>query len=169
MDKLDFTTAAKILFTGPPKEKKFGIDFHLVQLFFACMPSLAVYLVAQYARSEMRKMDAELEKKKHEKDEKAKEIELNVAQEKEAEGNQELLEVKVRLDKLEAAVKEIVIESKKESDSSITKKQENYGEKKQVGPTVSENNSASTKSGNKEQLIKKESVEKDTKLERRKD
>ena len=77
--------------------------------------------------------------------------------------------MKVRLDKLEAAVKEIVIESKKESDSSITKKQENYGEKKQVGPTVSENNSASTKSGNKEQLIKKESVEKDTKLERRKD
>lgn len=24
LDKLDFTTAAKILFTGPPKEKKFG-------------------------------------------------------------------------------------------------------------------------------------------------
>uniref|UniRef100_A0A7N2LN91 Uncharacterized protein n=1 Tax=Quercus lobata TaxID=97700 RepID=A0A7N2LN91_QUELO len=34
------------------------IDFHLVQLFFACMPSLAVYLVAQYARYDMRKMEA---------------------------------------------------------------------------------------------------------------
>ncbi|KAI8544222.1 hypothetical protein RHMOL_Rhmol08G0279100 [Rhododendron molle] len=34
------------------------IDFHLVQFFFACMPSLAVYLVAQYARYEMRRMEA---------------------------------------------------------------------------------------------------------------
>ncbi|KAK4590131.1 hypothetical protein RGQ29_020616 [Quercus rubra] len=49
--QLDFVTAAKnkMLFTGPPKKKLFGIDFHLVQLFFACMPSLAIYLVAQYA------------------------------------------------------------------------------------------------------------------------
>ncbi|PIN18666.1 hypothetical protein CDL12_08654 [Handroanthus impetiginosus] len=58
LDNLDFMKAAKILFSDPPKKKKFGLDFHLVQLFFVCLPSLAVYLVAQYARSEMRKMDA---------------------------------------------------------------------------------------------------------------
>lgn len=67
LDKLDFMTAAKILFTTPPKKKKFGIDFHLVQFFFACMPSLAVYLVAQYARYEMRRMEAELEAKRKQK------------------------------------------------------------------------------------------------------
>ncbi|CAA6672267.1 unnamed protein product [Spirodela intermedia] len=55
---LDFTTAARILFTAAPDKKKFGFDFHLVQLFFACMPSLAVYLVAQYARYEIRRMEA---------------------------------------------------------------------------------------------------------------
>ncbi|KAJ6934276.1 hypothetical protein NC651_009345 [Populus alba x Populus x berolinensis] len=58
LDNLDFMKAAKILFSDPPKKKKFGIDFHLVQLFFTCLPSLAVYLVAQYARHEMKKMDA---------------------------------------------------------------------------------------------------------------
>ncbi|KAK9152758.1 hypothetical protein Sjap_000238 [Stephania japonica] len=58
LENLDFITATKILFTEPPKKKKFGLDFHLVQLFFACMPSLAVYLVAQYARYEIRKMEA---------------------------------------------------------------------------------------------------------------
>ncbi|KAJ6961683.1 hypothetical protein NC652_000581 [Populus alba x Populus x berolinensis] len=47
LDNLDFMKAAKILFTDPPKKKKFGLDFHLVQLFFTCLPSLAVYLVAQ--------------------------------------------------------------------------------------------------------------------------
>ncbi|XP_047942579.1 uncharacterized protein LOC125189336 [Salvia hispanica] len=50
LEDLDFVKAAKILFSDPPKKKKFGLDFHLVQLFFACLPSLAVYLVAQYAR-----------------------------------------------------------------------------------------------------------------------
>ncbi|KAH9310660.1 hypothetical protein KI387_025695, partial [Taxus chinensis] len=57
-DKLDFITASKILFSPPSKPKKFGFDFHLVQFFFACMPSLAVYLVAQYARYDIRKMEA---------------------------------------------------------------------------------------------------------------
>ncbi|XP_077250231.1 uncharacterized protein LOC143889769 isoform X4 [Tasmannia lanceolata] len=57
LEKLDFMTAAKMLFTKPPKEKKFGLDFHLVQLFFVCMPSLAVYLVAQYARYEIKRME----------------------------------------------------------------------------------------------------------------
>ncbi|XP_031286578.1 histone-lysine N-methyltransferase, H3 lysine-79 specific [Pistacia vera] len=136
LDKLDFMTAAKMLFTEPPKKKKFGIDFHLVQLFFACMPSLAVYLVAQYARYEMRRMEAELEqkkeqeeKKKREEEEKAKELELKEAEEK-AKSNPELLEVKTRLGKLEEAVKEIVVESKKQSSGSITKDLEDGGEKK---------------------------------------
>ncbi|KAH9715729.1 F23A5.5 [Citrus sinensis] len=139
LDKLDFTTAAKILFTYPPKKKKFGIDFHLVQLFFVCMPSLAVYLVAQYARYEMRRMEAELEqkkavedKKKQEEEEKAKELELKEAEEK-AKSNPELLEVKRRLGKLEEAVNEIVekkhpvkseasdTQSASESSSSVAK------------------------------------------------
>ncbi|XP_073317583.1 uncharacterized protein [Primulina huaijiensis] len=40
LNNLDFMTAAKILFTDPPKMKKFGLDFHLVQFFFVCLPSL---------------------------------------------------------------------------------------------------------------------------------
>ncbi|XP_011020634.1 PREDICTED: uncharacterized protein LOC105122939 [Populus euphratica] len=122
LDNLDFMKAAKILFSDPPKKKKFGIDFHLVQLFFTCLPSLAVYLVAQYARHEMKKMDAELEKKKKEEEEKAKEEELKAIEEK-AQSESELLEVKERLGKLEEVVKEIAVESKKQSGGSVTKTQ----------------------------------------------
>ncbi|XVF24686.1 hypothetical protein REPUB_Repub13aG0148600 [Reevesia pubescens] len=145
VDNLDFMTAAKILFTHPPKKKKFGIDFHMVQLFFACMPSLAVYLVAQYARYEMRKMEAELEekkkqeeeakrkqeeeeeeeKKKQEEEEKAKETKQIAIEDKKGGSDPELLEVKVRLGKLEEAVKEIVVESKKQSAGHGTKSQQN--------------------------------------------
>ncbi|THU71848.1 hypothetical protein C4D60_Mb04t05850 [Musa balbisiana] len=84
LENLDFMTAAKILFTNPPKRKKFGLDFHLVQLFFACLPSLAVYLVAQYARYEIRRMEAELEdkKKQDEEKQKAKEAEMSNDEEK---------------------------------------------------------------------------------------
>ncbi|KAF5741769.1 hypothetical protein HS088_TW10G00775 [Tripterygium wilfordii] len=130
LDNLDFMTASKILFTDPPKKKKFGIDFHLVQLFFACLPSFAVYLVAQYARHEMRKMDAELEKKKKKEEEKAKEMELNAAKEEEARSDSKLLEVKVRLDKLEEVVKKIAVETKKQLRDSTTKNQKDGGEKK---------------------------------------
>lgn len=112
LDKLDFIKAAKILFTHPPKNKKFGLDFHLVQLFFVCMPSLAVYLVAQYARYEMRRMDAELEVKKKEAEEKAKEKEEAAAKEKEGQSDSELLEVKERLHALEKTVNEIAAETK---------------------------------------------------------
>ncbi|XP_022714744.1 protein MNN4-like isoform X1 [Durio zibethinus] len=138
LENLDFMTAAKILFTHPPKKKKFGIDFHLVQLFFACMPSLAVYLVAQYARYEMRKMEVELEEKKKQEEEEAKrkQEEDKKKQEEEETAKQmeqiatdpELLEVKVRLGKLEEAVKEIVVESKKQSAGSISKSQQNASE-----------------------------------------
>ncbi|CAI9778271.1 unnamed protein product [Fraxinus pennsylvanica] len=110
-------TAAKILFTDQSKKKKFGLDFHLVQLFFVCLPSLAVYLVAQYARSEMKKMDAELElKKQAEFEAQAKEMELKKAKERAA--DPVLREVKERLNKLEETVKEIVIESKKQSNDA---------------------------------------------------
>ncbi|KAL7152579.1 hypothetical protein ABFS83_04G107300 [Erythranthe nasuta] len=121
LENLDFMTAAKILFSGTPNKKEFGLDFHLVQLFFVCLPSLAVYLVAQYARSEMKKMDAELERKKQaEFEAQAKEMELKAAEEKAAAAsNPELLEVKERLDKLEITVKEIALESKKQTSNAI--------------------------------------------------
>lgn len=132
LENLNFMTAAKILFTTPPKNKKFGLDFHLVQLFFACLPSLAVYLVAQYARSEMRRMDAELEvKKKAEEEAKAKE---KAAEEQEMASDPQLLEVKVRLDKLEETVKEIVVESKKKSADPRDSGQVDDGGRKQ--PTM---------------------------------
>ncbi|KAF3450954.1 hypothetical protein FNV43_RR07043 [Rhamnella rubrinervis] len=143
LDKLDFMTAAKILFNGPPKKKKFGIDFHLVQLFFVCMPSLAVYLVAQYARYEMRRMEEELEqKKKKEEEEKAKEVELTANDEKEAGSIPELLEVKERLDKLEETVKEIVVVSKKQSGSALVKDQDVGNEKKHVATAEANNRGA---------------------------
>ncbi|KAI3521175.1 hypothetical protein L1887_10636 [Cichorium endivia] len=122
LDKLDFMTAAKILFTTPPKQKKFGLDFHLVQLFFVCLPSLAVYLVAQYARHEMKKMDVELERRQIEEAKKMKEKEGEVLK-----SNPQLLEVKERLDSLEKTVKEIVMESK--NQRSIKVSDDNEGEK----------------------------------------
>nr|XP_010927517.1 uncharacterized protein LOC105049541 isoform X1 [Elaeis guineensis]XP_019707615.1 uncharacterized protein LOC105049541 isoform X1 [Elaeis guineensis]XP_029121766.1 uncharacterized protein LOC105049541 isoform X1 [Elaeis guineensis]XP_029121767.1 uncharacterized protein LOC105049541 isoform X1 [Elaeis guineensis] len=140
LQNLDFMTAAKILFTTPPKRKKFGVgvrvrilrlldrlvgcrlDFHLVQLFFVCMPSLAVYLVAQYARYEIRRMEAEVElkKKQAEEEEKAKEAEVSSVEE---EPDSELSKVKVRLDALEEAVKGIVDEKRKISESNLSKDQ----------------------------------------------
>ncbi|EXB50401.1 hypothetical protein L484_013493 [Morus notabilis] len=152
LDNLDFTAAAKILFTHPPKKRKFGIDFHLVQLFFALMPSFAVYLVAQYARYEMRKMEEELEqkKKKEEEEEKAKELELKATQEKEAESVPELLEVKTRLEKLEETLKEIVIESKKQSSTGVVKEQQNGNEKKHLAAETSSRDSRSESNESKE-------------------
>ncbi|XP_045797793.1 protein PXR1-like [Trifolium pratense] len=124
LENLDMITAAKILFTDPPKKKKFGFDFHLVQFFFACMPSLAVYLVAQYARNEIRRMEGEVEEKKKKKEEeeakeREKELELNPPEENEAKSDAQLSEVKERLDKLEEIVKEIAVVTKKQSSSNI--------------------------------------------------
>ncbi|KAL3528949.1 hypothetical protein ACH5RR_008271 [Cinchona calisaya] len=143
LENLDFMTATKILFTTPPKKKKFGIDFHLVQLFFACMPSLAVYLVALYARSEMRRMEAELEvKKKAEEEAKAKELELKAAEEQEMTSDPQLLAVNVRLDKLEETIKEIVVESKKKSSDSRDDTRVDNSERKQ--PAMVKPNTGST-------------------------
>ncbi|XP_021722684.1 uncharacterized protein LOC110690160 [Chenopodium quinoa] len=134
LDNLNFTKAAKILFSTPHKKKNFGLDFHLVQLFFALMPSLAVYLVAQYARYDMRKMEAELElKKKAEEEQKAKEMEAAAAEEKEAESTSpELLKVKERLEALEETLKEIVVETKKRPSEEKSKNADQYQER--VGP-----------------------------------
>ncbi|XP_074375665.1 uncharacterized protein LOC141717472 isoform X3 [Apium graveolens] len=136
LDNLDFMTAAKIAFSAP--KKKFGLDFHLVQLFFVCLPSLAVYLTAQYARYEIRRMEGELEvKKKAEEEAKEKELLLKAAEEQESKSDPELREVKARLGKLEEAIKEIVVTgSKKELDSTVTKKQDGDGTKQ---PPVASN------------------------------
>ncbi|KAF8393071.1 hypothetical protein HHK36_021312 [Tetracentron sinense] len=158
LEKLDFMTAAKILFTTPPKKKQFGIDFHLVQLFFACMPSLAVYLVAQYARYEIRRMEAVMKtfclcfddsvtktpyqevelKKKQSEEEKAKEMESNAADETGGGSDLELLKVKVRLEALEEAVKGIVVEPKKLSSGDLIKNGEE-GSKREHPATIGSN------------------------------
>ncbi|KAM6602344.1 hypothetical protein CsatA_021953 [Cannabis sativa] len=149
LDNLDFMTAAKILFTEPPKKKKFGyflLDFHLVQLFFVLMPSLAVYLVAQYARYEIRRMEQELEQKKKKEDEKkAKELELKAIEEKET-GNPELREVKTRLDKLEESLKKIVVESKQPSSSEGLKNNERDDERKDTAETEASSGKSTSES-----------------------
>lgn len=102
----DWKTAANILFTVPPKRKEFGLDFHLVQLFFVCMPSLAVYLVAMYARREIKRMEAEAEEKRKKKDEVEKQKQLEADSVKE-DADSKLATMLVRLDALEGVVKEI--------------------------------------------------------------
>ncbi|KAG2254886.1 hypothetical protein Bca52824_085022 [Brassica carinata] len=121
LDKLDFVTAAKILFTEPPKKNKFGLDWHVVQFIIVCLPSLAVYLVAQYARRKMKIMDAELgEKKRKEEEKKEKEEADKKALEEEAatKSQDELMEMKQRLGKIEETIKEIVLETKKPSGNA---------------------------------------------------
>ncbi|KAJ6834253.1 uncharacterized protein M6B38_336420 [Iris pallida] len=119
---LDFSTATKILFTTPPKNKKFGLDFHLVQLFFVCLPSLGVYLVAQYARYEMRRMEAEAEKKKKQAEEEEKARKAELAPHEEGTSDAELSKVLVRLGALEEVVREIVEEKKITPHPDLSKK-----------------------------------------------
>ncbi|KAK8476508.1 hypothetical protein V6N11_061832, partial [Hibiscus sabdariffa] len=131
------------------------IDFHLVQLFFACLPSLAVYLVAQYARYEMRKMEAELEEKKKQEEAKSKqEEEERDKEEEQIATDPELSEVKVRLGKLEEAIKEIAAESKKQSTPNVTKTQKNASE---LGEDRSKSESSSSVVQDK--VTKQKSVE----------
>ncbi|CAO2163691.1 unnamed protein product [Urochloa humidicola] len=119
----DWKTAANILFTVPPKRKEFGLDFHLVQLFFVCMPSLAVYLVAQYARREIKRMEAEAEekRKKDEELEKQKQLEEESAKEN---TDSKLSKVLDRLDTLEGVVKEIVDNKMKVPSADLHTKEE---------------------------------------------
>ncbi|XP_015695817.2 uncharacterized protein LOC102707514 [Oryza brachyantha] len=119
----DFFRALDIMRSVPPKRKEFGLDFHLVQLFFVCLPSLAVYLVALYARSEMKRMDAEAEEKrrKREKQEKEKQIEADSIKD---DTDSKLSEVLVRLDTLEGVVNEIVDDKRKGSAHGSSNKEE---------------------------------------------
>ncbi|KAI3831261.1 hypothetical protein MKX03_034047 [Papaver bracteatum] len=156
LENLDFMTAAKMLFTDPSKKKEFGLDFHLVQFFFCCLPSVAVYMVAQYARYEIRRMEeeAEAKKKKDEREEKAKGLEVNASKEsEEAESTGELLKVKDRLEALEEALKEIVLEKKKLSSHSSEKS--NKPEKVERIKSISENKLKDTNAeGNSDQQSK---------------
>ncbi|KAI3941669.1 hypothetical protein MKX01_018259 [Papaver californicum] len=140
LENLDFMTAVKMLFTDPPKKKEFGLDFHLVQFFFCCLPSVAVYMVAQYARHEIKRMEAEAEvkKKKDEVEEKAKGLEANASKKSGvAESAGELLKVKDRLEALEEALKEIVVEKKKLSSHSS--EESNKSEKAEAIKSISKN------------------------------
>lgn len=99
LDKLNFATVAKILLTKSSEKKIFGFDFHLVRLFFTCvMPPLALCLVAQYAPYAISRTVEEVERKKTqaEEEEKGKELEVNVPEEKAAESDPELKEVEMR-------------------------------------------------------------------------
>ncbi|BAF23351.1 uncharacterized protein [Oryza sativa Japonica Group] len=119
----DFWKAVDIVKTLPPKRKEFGLDFHLVQLFFVCLPSLAVYLVAQYARSEIKRMEAEAEEKKKKDEELEKEKQLEADSVKD-ETDSKLSAVLVRLDTLEGVVNEIVDDKRKGSAPGFSNKEE---------------------------------------------
>ncbi|KAG8046905.1 hypothetical protein GUJ93_ZPchr0008g12739 [Zizania palustris] len=116
--KLDWSSNAgwkdafHIMSTVPPKRKEFGLDFHLVQLFFVCLPSLAVYLVAMYARKEIKRMEAEAEEKRKKDEELEKEKQLEADSIKDN-TDSKLSSVLVRLDTLEGVVNEIVDAKKK--------------------------------------------------------
>ncbi|CAN8233520.1 unnamed protein product [Cochlearia groenlandica] len=132
LDKLDFVTAAKILFTAPPKKDKFGFDWHVVQFIIVCLPSVAVYLVAQYARRKMKIMDAELgEKQRKEEEKKVKEEAEQKALEeaKATKSQEELMDMKRRLGRIEETIKEIVLETNKTSGNAPTKTQEDQSTK----------------------------------------
>lgn len=89
-------------------------------------------------------------------------MELKAIKEKEARSDPELLEVKVRLDKLEEAIKEIVVDSKKQSTDYATKNQEDIGNIKHIAPTESaeaQSTSEPSKSLDKDLLGKQKSRE----------
>ncbi|KAF9613652.1 hypothetical protein IFM89_009540 [Coptis chinensis] len=164
LDKLDFMTAAKMLFTTPPKKKKFGV---FLQAFLALSGWISISCNSSFAaclhwvilccsgifggsvrRYEIKRMEAEAEvkKKQTEEVEKAKEQEALALEEEKRKSDPELLEVKVRLDALEEAVKGIAVESKKgiaveskkPSASELTKDREStWKEKLQTGTSKS--------------------------------
>ncbi|KAK7389491.1 hypothetical protein VNO78_24586 [Psophocarpus tetragonolobus] len=156
LENLDVVTAAKMLFTHPPQKRKFGLDFHLVQFFFACLPSLvffslhtAVYLVAQYAHYEMRKMEVEVDQKRKKQKEEEEEEVKEKEKEMEEKSDPQLAEVKVRLEKLEAAVIEIEVKTKKHSSSNLEKNQVTDGEKKHLNSSAPRDTSSIDTASNK--------------------
>ncbi|KAL5061332.1 hypothetical protein RYX36_032936 [Vicia faba] len=134
LENLDMMTAIKILFTDPPKKRKFRFDFHLVQFIFACMPSLAFPQINSQDVEQKRKKNEEEEAKERE-----KELELNPPVEKEE--NTQLSEVNERLDKLEETLKEIVVVSKKQSSSNIDTSQVTGDEKEPLNSFAAMNTS----------------------------
>ncbi|KAF6171236.1 hypothetical protein GIB67_036904 [Kingdonia uniflora] len=126
VNNLDFATATKILFSAPTKEHKFGIDFHLVQFFFALMPSLAIYLVAKYSRYRMRLLEEEKQKIRQKAEEvvKAEKAKEKALADKEMAYHPALLKLNDRLDKLEETIQDIVLKSivKSTEDKEDSKK-----------------------------------------------
>jgi len=55
--EMTFEKATEILFTQPEEPKRFGWDFHMWQAIVACLPPLAIYLTAKYARQDLKKME----------------------------------------------------------------------------------------------------------------
>ncbi|KAH7571652.1 hypothetical protein JRO89_XS04G0111900 [Xanthoceras sorbifolium] len=135
LDKLDFISAAKILFTDPPKKKKFGspslqmLNDVLTRLYFVSGLIFIWYNSSLPACHHW-------------------ELEFKEAEEK-AKSNPVILEVKTRLGKLEETVNEIVAESKKQSSGSMTKNQ---------GDTQNKSESESSSSVEKDHVGKPKSV-----------
>ncbi|MCO5576931.1 hypothetical protein L7F22_030752 [Adiantum nelumboides] len=80
----------------------FRWDFHLWQAFVACLPSVAIYLTAQYARWDIRRMEAEREREAAEKRE--------IEEKKQDEESYKLPGFRVlhaRLDKIEGKIGEM--------------------------------------------------------------
>lgn len=100
------------------------------------------------------------EEKKADEEAKAKEVELNASEGRESGSDPELLQVKVRLDKLEETLKEIFVESKKQQDSTSTKNQEDGSEKihhTATDLTRSSNRSEASNSTGKDRFSKQKS------------
>ncbi|PAN34893.1 hypothetical protein PAHAL_6G111700 [Panicum hallii] len=108
------------------------LDFHLVQLFFVCMPSLAVYLVAQYARREIKRMEAEAEEKRKKDEELEKQKQLDESTNEDS--GSKLSKVLDRLDTLEGVVKEIVDDKTKVPPADLHTKEE-VPEKDEASPS----------------------------------
>ncbi|KAG6513976.1 hypothetical protein ZIOFF_024313 [Zingiber officinale] len=150
LDNLDFMTAAKILFTTPPKRKEFGFDFHLVQFFFACLPSLGIsYSTPSGILGCPICSELEEKKKKEEEEQKEKEIELgNNEEQPEA----ELSKVIARLDALEETVK-VIANEKAKVPSSLSSKDRQVDPKGQVAAADKQFDTQNRSSSSKDQQV----------------
>lgn len=88
-------------------------------------------------------------KEEEEAKEKEKEMELNPPEEKEEKSDPQLAQVKVRLEKLEEAVKEIVVETKKHSGSNLGENQATDDEKKRLNSSAPRDPSTTDSASNK--------------------
>lgn len=122
---------------------------------FSWLPSL-IFLLPILPSQELEVKKKAEEEMKAEDEAKAKEVELNASEGRESGSDPELLQVKVRLDKLEETLKEIVVESKKQ-DSTSTKNQEDGSGKKHhtaTDLTSSSNSSEASNSTGKDHFSK---------------